>query len=102
MVEINISSTIVPVNGAIAQILSRKQEEDSIEAVIILPASGQVKVLNEVGARIWQLLDGNNQVGDVVDVILQEYAIEAVQARHDVFEFLEDLMRRGVVRIKTS
>lgn len=88
--------------GAIAQVIPAKQAGTSFEAVIILPAIGKVKVLNDVGARIWQLLDGVNRVEEVVAAILREYAIGAVQAQGDVLSFLDDLMRRGVVQIKSG
>jgi hypothetical protein len=69
------------------------------EAVLVLPERGEVKVLNPVGARIWQLADGHRTLGDIVAVICAEYAVEPAQAQADVLDFAAELARKGVVRL---
>jgi len=62
------------------------------EAVIVLPESGQVTVLNEVGSRIWELIDGTRNVGEITEIIVAEYDVTAEQAERDVEEFIEELV----------
>ena len=69
------------------------------EAVLVLPERGEVKVLNPVGARIWQLAGGRRTLGDIVDIICAEYTVEPAQAQADVLEFAAELERKGVVRL---
>ena len=50
------------------------------EAVIVLPQSSQVNVLNEVGSRIWEFIDGTRNVGEITEIIVAEYDVTAEQA----------------------
>jgi len=69
------------------------------EAVLVLPEQGQVKVLNEVGARIWDLADGSRTVRDIVAAICAEYEVEPAQAEADTLDFVAELVERGVVSL---
>ncbi len=72
------------------------------EAVLVLPEQSQVKVLNEVGARIWTLIDGSRTLGEIARVICREYAVEEAQAREDVLAFAAVLQARGVISLASS
>ena len=50
------------------------------EAVIVLPDKGEVKVLNEVGARIWALADGSRSVREIAATIASLYDVPPSQA----------------------
>ena len=54
--------------------------------------------LNEVGARIWDLLDGERSVADIATVIVDEYAVDQETAAQDVAEFLDQLESIGAVK----
>ncbi len=58
------------------------------EAVVIIPAHGQAKVLNEVGARIWKLADFTRSITDLVDIIFDEYVVACEEAEQDALEFV--------------
>ena len=62
------------------------------EAVIVLPQNSQVNVLNEVGTRIWELIDGTRSVGGIMEAIIAEYDVSAEQAEGDVNEFIQELI----------
>jgi hypothetical protein len=62
------------------------------EAVIVLPESGQVNVLNEVGSRIWELIDGTRNVGEITKIIVAEYDVTAEQAERDISDFIQELV----------
>lgn len=55
-------------------------------------------VLDEVGARIWELLDGSNTTEEIGGILCAEYDAEAEAIRKDLEEFLEALESVGAVR----
>ena len=63
---------------------------------MILPSASAVRVLNEVGARIWSLADGRT-LGDILDVLVNEYEVERTQLRVDAEAFLSELEGRGLL-----
>lgn len=67
------------------------------EAVLVLPTKGKVKVLNEVGARIWSLIDGMRTVGEIVTMVQSEYAVSAQDAQEDTCAFLSQLANREII-----
>ena len=67
------------------------------EATIVLPDGSYIKVLNETGSRIWELLDGSRGVKEIASVIAGEYEIPPEAAERDVREFLEELERHRML-----
>ncbi len=67
------------------------------EAVLVLSQSGEVQVLNEVGARIWELTDGTRTVAQVAQAIADEFDVSAEQAQADVSEFVAQLVAQNVL-----
>lgn len=67
------------------------------EEVILVPIRQNVAdlqciyTLNDVGARLWNLLDGGASMEDLVSAVTLEYEVEASQAEADVAGFLEQL-----------
>ncbi len=67
------------------------------EALIVVAEQGRAKVLNEVGARIWGLVDGSRSVDDIIRSICQEFDVEVGEAERDVIGFLERLLAQGAL-----
>jgi hypothetical protein len=82
----------VPLPGVVGRVVEH-------EAVLVLPDKGQVKVLNELGARIWELANGARSVREIVQHICDEYAVDLDVAQEDTLEFLSDLEEKGVIRL---
>ena len=57
-----------------------------------------IYTLNEVGARVWQLLDGQTPVGKIVKTITEEYEVSSKEAASDIDELLRDWEGAGLVR----
>jgi hypothetical protein len=57
-------------------------------------------VLNPVGARIWELVDGKRTLGEIVDRIHAEYAVERERLEADAREFVEDLLKRQLIQFE--
>lgn len=47
--------------------------------------------LNQMGAFIWDLLDGTNRLVEVRDKILDEFDVSSEQAERDLKEFVDQL-----------
>ena len=69
------------------------------EAVLVLAEQGQVKVLNEVGARIWALADGTRTLRQIVAALCDEYEVDHAQAEADVIDFVAQLAERGIISL---
>ena len=67
------------------------------EAVIVLPDRGEVKVLNEVGARIWALADGTRSVREIAAAIASSYDVSPAQAEADTVIFLQELRDKALI-----
>ena len=51
--------------------------------------------LNESGALLWKALESGADTDALVKVLTAEYVVSETQARTDVEEFLEKLLRSG-------
>ena len=69
------------------------------EAVLVSPARRKIQVLNPVGARVWDLLDGRRDLGEVIAIIAGEYRQSHDAVERDVMNFCEDLVRRELIAI---
>ena len=85
--------------GVMGRILD-PTEHGGLEAVVVLPARGKIDILNEVGARIWSMVDGRRSVREIAAAIADEYQVSMAQAEADALTFLEDLASRGAITFK--
>lgn len=70
------------------------------EAVILNMNTGTYHGLNEVGARVWNLIEQPQVVKDIQQMLLQEYEIEASICKSDLFALLRDLQGAGLIEVK--
>jgi hypothetical protein len=69
------------------------------EAVILDLAQGQYFGLDEVGTRIWQLLQEHGSARAVFDQMLAEFDVEPERLEADLEELLEALADSGLVTL---
>jgi len=67
------------------------------EAFIVLPQFHEYKILNQVGSRVWDLIDGKTSEGEIAKVIADEYEVALETALNDVRQFLADLKANGML-----
>ena len=67
------------------------------EATIVLPDGSFIKVLNQTGSRIWDLMDGSRGAKEIAAVISEEYETTPEAAEQDVNEFAELLARHNML-----
>lgn len=66
-------------------------------AVMVLADSGEVLVLNPVGTRILELIDGKHSIAEIAGTIESEYEVAAETARRDLEAFLQTLREAGAL-----
>jgi hypothetical protein len=71
---------------------------------IIVPIKGHVGdlegvyTLNELGATIWQLINGQTTARELAEAVKNEYDVGAAEAEKDVVDFLRSLEDAGLIR----
>lgn len=70
------------------------------EAVILSLKSAQYFGLNEVGARIWNLIQEPKTVGAVLDAVLEEYDITPDQLECDLLALLEQMVINDLIEVE--
>jgi len=69
------------------------------EAVLVMPEQGKVKVVNEVGAVIWSLLDNHRTIQEIIQEICSQFEVDENTAEKDTIKFISDLVEREIVSI---
>ena len=67
------------------------------EAVILSMETKILRGLNPVGSRIWELIDGQRSVEEIVGVIVKEFDVEPARADEDVRGFVQEVLDKGLV-----
>ena len=71
--------------------------------MILVPVRGnladmqRIFSLTEVGAFIWELLDGNRSLADIGEAVSSRFALTREQAGADAASFLEELLREDLI-----
>jgi hypothetical protein len=74
-----------------------RQIEDTV--FVMNPDTSELHSFNEVGRRVWELVDGSRTVATIVEVIIEEFEIDAQTAESDALEFLGELLNKDLVRV---
>ena len=69
------------------------------EAVILNLKSGVYYGLNEVGARIWQLLQEPRTVAAIRDTLLEEYEVDRDSCDRDLVAVLQELATAELIEV---
>jgi len=88
--EISLASVFIAVQDQVSTNL-----ED--EAVILHLRKGVYYGLNPVGARIWSFLQEPHSVGEIRDMILEEYDVAPQSCEQDILELLKELLSNGLI-----
>ncbi len=72
------------------------------ESVLLNLAQARYYGLDEVGTRIWQLLQEHGSARAVFDRMLQEFAVEPERLEADLEHLLRDLQNNGLVTMASA
>ncbi len=82
-------------------IFARNEEvvsREIVDELILVPMRKDVAdmetlyTLNEVGARVYELIDGKRALREIVNTIVKEFEVTEQQAESDVREFIAQLL----------
>lgn len=71
-------------------------------AVILDVKNGAMMGLNSMGGYIWERLQQNKSIDDIVQEIVRETSADLAQVERDVHEFLEQLKARQLITVAVS
>jgi len=69
------------------------------EAVLVAPKSSKVTVINEVGAVIWNSIDGQRDVKQICAEILAQYEADPQVVEAEALQFLSNLLEREIITL---
>lgn len=72
------------------------------EVVILDPDGGMYYGLDEVGARVWALIQEERAVTEIKNTILAEYQVEPERCECDILALLQDMANRGLIAVKNG
>lgn len=70
------------------------------EAVVLDTATGEYYGLNEIGARIWTLLQEPMTFSALVDVLLEEYAVDRDRCEEEVGDLLGQMKEKNLLDLE--
>lgn len=71
------------------------------EAVLLNLDTGIYFGLNEVGTRMWRLMEQHGQLDAVRDAIVREFDVNASTAERDILALVAALREKGLVKVAT-
>ncbi len=80
-------------------VITRKIADETI----LVPISGNLAnmqrlfSINEVGAAIWALMDGEKNVRSIKQAIIKEFDVQEDQLDDDIYAFIENLRQSALV-----
>lgn len=91
-----------PVSELSTVVAARDQVSSDLggEVAILNLRAGMYYGLDDVGARVWQLLQEPTVVGDIQATIAQEYEVEPTRAREDVLALLKQMADEGLIEVE--
>jgi len=73
------------------------------DETIIVPIRGgvgdlnSIYTLNEMGTRIWELMNDQTDIDKMAEIISSEYEVSIEEAKKDIAEFLSSLESVGLI-----
>lgn len=69
------------------------------ETVLMSVQNGKYYGLDEIGSRIWSLIEQPRSVSELCDILLGEFDVEREQCERDVFAFLNKLAEDDLMKV---
>ena len=86
-------------NAIISPTQAQISSEIADEAVILNLDSGIYYGLNEVGARIWELIQQPQSFSELCSILLEEYDVSAEACERDLKKILLDLKTASLIEV---
>lgn len=82
------------------QVSATLAADTSKGAVILGLSEGKYFELNEVGARIWNLIQQPRSVQSIVETLMTEYDVDAERCESDVYSLANQMLARSLIEIR--
>jgi hypothetical protein len=69
------------------------------ECVILNPLEGTYFGLNAVGLSFWEKVDGARTVGEITDLLLDEYEVDRATLARDILELVGTMIENNLLRL---
>ncbi len=81
-------------------IVSRKIMEETILIPVVSQAENMQSIytLNDASTFIWERMDGNHSLKEILQKLLEEYEVSEEEAKKDLLEFTKDLLEIGAIK----
>ena len=66
---------------------------------VMHPDTSELHNFNDVGARVWERVDGQRTVAEIAAVIAGEYEVELAVAETDILAFLDELLHKDLISV---
>ncbi|HAH20761.1 MAG: hypothetical protein A2Y00_07270 [Omnitrophica WOR_2 bacterium GWF2_43_52] len=70
------------------------------KAVLLDRAEGRAIILNEVGSYIWRSLDTKMAASEIIALVSQHFNSGNIRIEKDIRFFLDELLRRDLIRME--
>ena len=84
-------------------VVSKNEEIDDTdldgETVMMNLDKGQYFMMNEVGSRIWELIEGNTSIVNIIETLTNEYEVDEETCENTVMEFLGRLKNADLIKV---
>ena len=72
----------------------------STETVFMAPKGDKIHALDEVGTDIWESVDGQKTLGEILENICQQYEVQQSIAEADLYVFMDGLLAKELISFK--
>ena len=69
------------------------------EIVVLIPQEVELHALTGCGGRVWELIEGEIAISEIVKRISAEYEVEPQKAREDITAFVHKLEQKKLLEI---
>ena len=87
----------------IDSVITKNKEIDDAdldgEKVMMNLDKGQYFMMNEVGSRIWELIEGNTPIVNIIAALTNEYDVDEETCENTVMEFLGRLKNADLIKV---
>jgi hypothetical protein len=95
--SLNKNSVLVASQDQVSADLS----SDVASSVVLLNLkNGVYYELKEVGTRIWNLIQQPRSIQSILDILVEEYEVDAERCEADLLALADDLAKHGLIQVQ--
>ena len=72
------------------------------DAILLNTLTGKYYGLDDIGARLWNLIAGGSSAEQACQVLLQEYEVSEEQLSQDILELIDQLVKNDLLAIRPA